>query len=405
METSDLYKSKTDCCGCEACSQVCPQGLIVMEPDAEGFLYPKIASDERCINCGRCINVCPAKAPGRQQSTYIQSYGGHILNDELVAKSASGGFAYSLYCEFMNDGGVVYGVRYSDDFLHVLYSKAEHKKNLNAFRGSKYVQANKGKIFKQIVLDLKEGQRVLFVGLPCEISALYHFVGKHTENLYTVSLICHGPTSEKVHQLFCKEKFGSENIQDFSVRYKYKGWKPYYIRAIYGNNNQYLQKFIDTPYEAAFKYLKRPSCSVCRYKFGDKEYGVTADLVLGDYHGVHNTDKAYNRWGVSQASSFTEKGNYLCDLIKRNSIINAIPLSVIISSNEAMVRAVPSRRLRPIFSKVMIKRGLFGAAHHPLIRLDMGYRIAKKKIRDYIFRTGSMVLKSTKKFFIKNEGI
>ena len=35
-------KSKSECCGCSACEQICPVGCIKMKEDEEGFLYPKI---------------------------------------------------------------------------------------------------------------------------------------------------------------------------------------------------------------------------------------------------------------------------------------------------------------------------------------------------------------------------
>ena len=40
---------KTQCCGCTACQQICPVKCIAMEPDEEGFLYPKI-NETACIH-------------------------------------------------------------------------------------------------------------------------------------------------------------------------------------------------------------------------------------------------------------------------------------------------------------------------------------------------------------------
>ncbi len=34
--------NKADCCGCTACASVCTHKAISMEPDALGFLYPKV---------------------------------------------------------------------------------------------------------------------------------------------------------------------------------------------------------------------------------------------------------------------------------------------------------------------------------------------------------------------------
>lgn len=35
-----LYSDKVDCCGCGACAVACPLGIVQMEADDEGFLYP-----------------------------------------------------------------------------------------------------------------------------------------------------------------------------------------------------------------------------------------------------------------------------------------------------------------------------------------------------------------------------
>ena len=39
------------CCGCTACVNVCPQKVIYMVENSEGFYYPKIV-DKGCIECG-----------------------------------------------------------------------------------------------------------------------------------------------------------------------------------------------------------------------------------------------------------------------------------------------------------------------------------------------------------------
>ncbi|MCQ2529225.1 MAG: 4Fe-4S dicluster domain-containing protein [Saccharofermentans sp.] len=57
-----LYKRKEECCGCTACASVCPQGIIKMVADSEGFEYPVV--DEcagECLSCYKCIRVCPMK--------------------------------------------------------------------------------------------------------------------------------------------------------------------------------------------------------------------------------------------------------------------------------------------------------------------------------------------------------
>lgn len=68
--------NKTDCCGCTACANICPRDAITMEPDFEGFLYPKVHPD-KCVECGLCEKACPigkAKAQKDRVPAYIVRY-------------------------------------------------------------------------------------------------------------------------------------------------------------------------------------------------------------------------------------------------------------------------------------------------------------------------------------------
>lgn len=55
-----LYENKEECCGCTACYATCPVSAIRMVADEEGFNYPNI-DEEKCIQCERCLIVCPFK--------------------------------------------------------------------------------------------------------------------------------------------------------------------------------------------------------------------------------------------------------------------------------------------------------------------------------------------------------
>lgn len=59
-ELPQLYNTRSDCCGCTACSSVCPMTAIVMKMDQEGYLYPSV-NREKCVRCYKCIDVCPLK--------------------------------------------------------------------------------------------------------------------------------------------------------------------------------------------------------------------------------------------------------------------------------------------------------------------------------------------------------
>ena len=53
MGRIELYKDKSDCCGCEACVNICKRNAIKMQEDEYGFLFPQIDAS-LCIECGQC---------------------------------------------------------------------------------------------------------------------------------------------------------------------------------------------------------------------------------------------------------------------------------------------------------------------------------------------------------------
>lgn len=55
-----LYTGREDCCGCGACSAICPRAAIDMKEDEEGFEYP-IVDVSLCVRCYKCEFVCPIK--------------------------------------------------------------------------------------------------------------------------------------------------------------------------------------------------------------------------------------------------------------------------------------------------------------------------------------------------------
>ena len=72
-------KEAKDCCGCDACSQVCPQRCIVMKEDECGFWYPRV-DEAVCINCHLCERVCPIINQNEKNSTKCISYSKEYLN-------------------------------------------------------------------------------------------------------------------------------------------------------------------------------------------------------------------------------------------------------------------------------------------------------------------------------------
>ena len=168
-------QNKQDCCGCEACVQVCPKQCISFNQDHEGFLYPKVDED-MCIHCGLCSIVCPVLHPYESQKPY-ETLAAINPDDEIRKTSSSGGVFTLLAEKVIDEGGIVFGARFDEEWL-VVHDVAETKEALRVFRGSKYLQSRIGDSFLRCQNFLDAGRMVLFTGTPCQVAALNHYLRK-----------------------------------------------------------------------------------------------------------------------------------------------------------------------------------------------------------------------------------
>ena len=88
------------CCGCGACSEICPHKCISMESDIEGFLYPNIDEDT-CIHCGQCNEVCPFQQTKEIAEENISAFAAKSKDIILRMNSSSGGIFPELAKYFL----------------------------------------------------------------------------------------------------------------------------------------------------------------------------------------------------------------------------------------------------------------------------------------------------------------
>lgn len=298
-----------NCCGCEACVQACPKHCISFDEDAEGFRYPKVDTSF-CVECGACEKVCPMLTPYENRKP--QQVLAAINSDEKVREESSSGGIFTMLAEnIIREGGVVFGVRF-DEQWQAVFDYVETTECLAAFRGSKYLQARVGNAFKEAKEYLKDGRKVLFSGTPCQIAALRHFLHRDYENLLCVDFICHGVPSPKVWRLYLNEV--TENavraISDVQFRNKKQGWKRFNFDLTYNSEghhynisschreNHYMRIFLDN-------VILRPSCYDCKAKEGRSG----SDLTIADFWGINKLlpEKDDDR-GTSLVMVNTKKG-------------------------------------------------------------------------------------------------
>ena len=102
------------CCGCSACEQICPKKAVTMQPDDEGFLYPRI-EDALCIDCGLCTNVCPELHYIDTLNPTGKAFAMQANDFELLERSSSGGIFSVIARHVLLQGGVVVGAELTTD--------------------------------------------------------------------------------------------------------------------------------------------------------------------------------------------------------------------------------------------------------------------------------------------------
>lgn len=311
-------KNLADCCGCTACESICSHDAITMKPDAMGFLYP-VVDKAKCVDCGLCEKVCAFHENYDTSLNLPQpdAYAARHKDMTEVESSRSGAAFIAISDYILKQGGVVYGVGYTEHF-RVVHKRATTKMERDEFKGSKYVQSDMNTVFRQVKEDLKNGLIVLFSGTPCQTSGLASYIGKRMrENLYLVDIVCHGVPSPylwKDYIAYLEKKQGSE-ICWVNFRDKQQfGWSAHHETF----------KFVKGGGKMIFTYLFyqhtmfRHSCGKCHFSNTKRP----SDLTIADYWGWEKTDPNINAddKGVSLILVNTEKGRKLFENIKADLI-------------------------------------------------------------------------------------
>lgn len=280
------------CSSCGACANACARGAITMRLDKDGFYRP-IIDESICTKCGACERICPWTKLISNPNESVASpktIAAYAL-DELVREASSSGGIFSVLAErILDDGGVVVGVAQvaPTRFEHVVVEK---KADLSRLRGSKYVQADAGMIYKRVRALLIDGQNVLFSGTPCQVAALYSVLGqKKINNLWTVDIVCHGTPSVKVFEKYIheQESIVVAPVLHASFRDKSEGWRSFSLKTIhkseFGEKIVYSKNLKEDLFLRLFlrNICLNKSCAECHYG----KIPRIADITLGDYWNV-----------------------------------------------------------------------------------------------------------------------
>jgi len=338
---------KKDCTGCYACSTICPQDCISMESDNEGFWYPAVDYD-KCTKCGLCEKVCPIIHSTGVINTPV-AYAAYNKDEKIRLDSSSGGVFTLLAEHVIYNGGVVFGVRFDDNF-NVLHDYTETRDGLVQFRGSKYVQSKIGDSYKQIKEFLDKNRQVLFTGTPCQVGGLKSYLEQAYDNLFCIDNICHGVASPRVwlKYLSYQENRAGAPARKIAFRQKNEGWKRYSVSFLFDNDTEYCQTFDEDFYMRAFlrNICLRPSCYFCNFKTLHRQ----SDITLADFWGIGNVfPEMDDDKGTSLVFVNSNSGKKMLEEIKKRLEYKVVDINKAVSHNSSAIRSVAQNSKREFF--------------------------------------------------------
>ena len=307
---------KTQCCGCTACVNKCPQKCINMVYDDEGFMYPNVNVKE-CIRCELCNKVCPVlnhknKSEINQVAAVVQH-----KDRDVLSQSTSGG-AFTGIAEYTIDhGGVVIGAAFGSDYV-VRHIVVDNKKDLFKFRNSKYVQSYLGNVFALVKKKLDSNQMVCFSGTPCQIEGLRYYLGKEYDNLVLVDVVCRAVPSPGLWKKYVsmeQRKLGGK----ISVRFRDKSLGYQYSTMVIENDKSVVYRggIESQPWLRMYfsGMIIRPSCTECKFRGRYRN----SDFTIWDCYNVYKYDKSFNEDdGVTRVLIHSSKGRHIFNQIKNN---------------------------------------------------------------------------------------
>lgn len=335
-------KNKVDCCGCNACGDACAHDAITFKTDIEGFWYPEV-DKEKCVDCGLCEKVCPIINVDKLKKNDIAEpicYAAVHKNYEVRFDSTSGGLFSAFAEKFYRDKGYVGGAIYNDDWSVRQYISAD-KADLPKLRSSKYQQSSFEGFYKQVRDLVKQGEKVLVCGSPCQMAALRAFLNyKEYENLLILDFVCRGTNSPMISRKFSEmlEAKHQSKIVYRKAKNKELGWKNLTLKLTYANGvNEYLPKDAN-PFTRGYLgtgVFCRPSCYECKFK----GFPRIADISLADFWGIEKIEpKMFDNIGTSLVLINNEKGKRFFDSIEQKLRSVKLPYETALAGNPSILQ-------------------------------------------------------------------
>ena len=93
----------------------------------------------------------------KQMDDILGTYAAYSKDNKIRLESSSGAIFSLLADRVLYQEGLVYGVAMSQDCKYAEFVRVDKQEDLPKLRGSKYLQAKVGNIYRQVKSDLESG--------------------------------------------------------------------------------------------------------------------------------------------------------------------------------------------------------------------------------------------------------
>lgn len=338
--------NKNSCNGCYACVEICKHAAIIIKDDI--VTYNAEIIPEKCVGCGLCKSVCPNCSSVIKRETIFYKQGWSLSAEERE-KSSSGGVAAAITRSFINSGGYVCSCLFSNGKFE--FEVTNNLEIAKRFRGSKYVKSIPMGIYAKVKRILKEGHKVLFIGLPCQVAGVLNYT-KNNKNLYTIDLVCHGTPSPQLLDNYLKTDLHMciDDFEDLQFREKHtfrlRNGKSYLVP-------RYLVDRYTKTFLQGLTYTE--NCYSCQFATEKR----ISDITIGD-SWASNINEDEQKKGISIILCQTEKGIQLVN--NTNLALYEMNLADERKKNQQLRKPSEKHKKREQFMNVFKRIGSFEKA-------------------------------------------
>lgn len=378
------------CLGCGLCESVCGKDVVEMQLGEDGFIHPKvkkIVPDKEAIIERICpgLNVVNDIDFAGDESVWghiEKLYSGFTTDKEARQKGSSGGVISGLAI-YALDQGLVDGILqvggdasdYQRNTLKISYSKDDV---LNC-ASSRYAPAA---VFNDILDILNQNDHhYMFVGKPCDISALKNFLLEFPEYTsrfkLTVSIICAGIPSFQGTKAIIDEFKAKEPVKD--LVYRGNGWPGYF--SFKDKSGERFQRTYNDSWGKTLNRHLNFRCKVC-----PDGIGIQADIAVGD---AWETKDGYPDFAEKDGQSLiitrtTTGTNFIAAAQRHSYVVIAKHLDVSILKIMQPYQYKRRTRLGARLAALYIRKGIKLNFRNLAISKNLKQSSSKDLIREFV---------------------